>query len=208
MICNFCRNEIDDASTVCPYCGQPITPVQPQTQDYDNSFTQPEQEPAPQDTAYYHLPEQQEFNKQGEYTAPNQPQQNTDRGYYQPQYYQQQQYQYQQQQYQQPNNGYYYQGTDIRKEIENSKILGIVSILVGVFISGIAGIICGAIGLSKVNPFYHSYPMDPEIKSARSLNKWGIGLSAGLRIGCFIIIMIVSVIFAFTGYSNDFGMLY
>lgn len=192
MICVFCGNKIDDSTSICPYCSQKVTPVsEPVAEIVQPIEAQPSQEPAPQPT-YYHLPQQQEIQYQGQYTAPTQPQ---GQGYYQ-------QYNnpYAQQGYYQQQNPY---GMDIARAIENTRTLGILSIVLGLAFSSIVGLVLGAIGMSKINSYYAMYPGMPEIKRAKSLVNWGIGLSAARLI--LIVISYIIAAFVFAAFGTAFS---
>ncbi len=198
MICVFCGNKIDDTSTICPCCHQHVTPVKQETEP---NYYQPVQEPnypPQQENHFYHIPEQQETKNSGEYTGQAQGQ-NNDQPYENQGYYQQPYYQPQQNYYNQPSG-------DVSRIVENSKTLGILSIVLGIFLSGIVGVILGAIGLSKINSIYPMFPGIPDVQTAKKLNGWGIGLSIGLRALIFIVwLLIVFFGIAAAGFGSEFG---
>lgn len=121
-----------------------------------------------------------------------QPQQN--QGYYQPP---QQPYQpYQQTYYSAVENPY--------KIIEDCKTLGIVAII-GCFFINLIGIICGAIGLSKLK----SVPDSPELaekkRSAKTLCKWGVGVAVA-KIVVAVITAILSFLFSAGLFFSQFAI--
>lgn len=74
------------------------------------------------------------------------------------------------------NFGLYNTAQEIDKKIEDSRLLGILAIVLGFFVTSIIGIILGAVGLAKLNdiPFdFQNYNIEKREK-ARKLNVAGI----------------------------------
>lgn len=193
MYCEKCGSPVADGLTSCPNCNEPINiqeaaPVEnqqttaeaaQQTNSYENA--------QPSSDSYY----QPNYNQQPNYTQ---------QGYSQP---------YGQQYNQQYNPNGYYQSDpqqvfieqEINKNLSNAKTLGILAIVLGLLITPLIGIICGAIGISKVNDIINltNNPMiEQEKKKVKRLNKLGIIIP--------IVVYAVIVIFAIITMVAGFGL--
>ena len=198
MICSKCGNTIDEGSLFCGYCGTPVEKkdaFEPYGQStFDNAEQPQEQQPVqPQAEQPVEPPVQQPVTPP---VPPVQPQ------------YQQQGYvppvQPQFQAYQQPFNNNF----QIQQEISSARTLGILSIILGILVSSIAGWICGGIGSSKANK--HLFAPDimtrTSAQDAKKLNKIGLILTSVLFVLRLIFIIVYfAIIF---GLMTDFGFYY
>lgn len=182
MICKYCHNEIDDALNVCPYCSQPVE-AEPQM---EGQWVNANEQANP----YGYIPQQETPKQNGYYNQGYQ--QGGQQGYYQ-------QPQYQQPPYQQypPQNNYNMHPVNIKRDLDDAKLLGILSIVLGAFVSSIIGIICGAIGGSKVGKIAPMYPYDKNVISAKKLNSWGIGVSIARIVFCVLIFIALILAYSF-----------
>lgn len=192
------------------YSPQQGEPEQPAPEN--NTYSQPEQ-PAPENNTYYQ-PEQP-APENNTYYQPEQPapENNT---YYQPEQPAQPDFAAQnsnyfnnapqQSQYQPNGNGFYqanqpnYVDQQIKENISTANTLGILAIVLGILMTPIAGIICGAIGLSKLNsvPGALTQLLARERDKARKLNILGIALPIGLWIISIILIFVFVMVLGFT----------
>ena len=134
---------------------------------------------------------------QGTYDNAEQPQEQQP---VQPQY-QQQGYVPPYQTYQQPfNNNFLAQ-----EEISSARTLGILSIVLGILLSSIAGWICGGIGSSKVDKYLFSNDMQLRLSAqdAKKLNKIGLILtSVFFALKIIGIIAYFAILFGFMGMAG------
>lgn len=167
MFCEKCGQQIADDASFCPYCNNVIN--RPNQQ---NNYYQPQPE---QQNTYY--------NPQQTYQAPEQ------NGAYPPP--QQDNYFTQQSN---PYGNSFYPPADqsIINTISNCKTLGIIAIIVGIFVP-IAGIICGAIGLSNVKniPDHPKYINDKA--SVRRLNILGIVIPIIIWAVIFLLYILIMI---------------
>lgn len=108
----------------------------------------------------------------------------------------------------------YYQPNDLfileqkmKNNLSTANTMGILSIILGLILTPIAGIICGIIGLSKANevPDFTDNPyIAEEKKSVKRLNILGIVLPTVLWIGLIIVMALCffGVIFAGVGLNE------
>lgn len=183
MYCKNCGQVIPEGYENCPYC---------QTKA-DNAFNANNTAP----------------NGNGTYFTPN-----TNEGNYQQGAYQQGTYQQNNGYNQPPHDNFFNQGNnnqygfnqqaqyyaDASRNIDDARTLGILAIVLGILFSPIVGIICGIIGLSKVN----SVPDMPELfekkASAKKLNNLGIAIPI-----VFWIVAIIIIVFVFAGIAGFAG---
>lgn len=100
------------------------------------------------------------------------------------------------------NFGSYNSSQEIDKKIEDSKLFGILAIVLGFFVSSIIGIILGAIGLAKLNdiPFeFQNYNLEKREK-ARKLNIAGIVAPLVVR----VLLWILYFVFIFAIFSTTY----
>lgn len=208
MYCEKCGSPIADGLTSCPNCNEPIniqeaSPIENQQTTAEASQQTNSYENAQSASDSYYTPPQQNYNPQPNYTQ--------QQGYSQP---------YGQQYNQQYNPNGFYQGNpqqmfieqEINKNLSSAKTLGILAIVLGLLFSPIVGIICGAIGLSKVNDIVNltSNPMiEQEKKKVKKLNKLGIIIPIVVYAVIILFTIIITVV-ASLGlassytYFNDF----
>lgn len=164
----------------CPFCGAPVEPVAP---------TQAQQQYQQNDAnAAYGT---NAYSQQSQYSAPFEPNPgyNGQNSYgaqpnYNPNF--------------QQNGGYQYnpmnQERIAAKEIDTSRTLGILSIVLGIILTPLAGWICGGIGLSKANKYLNGFgfsaPESSNAQSAKTLNKIGLIVSTVL----FVLSIIAGII--------------
>ena len=180
MFCSNCGSFIPDGSTYCPDCNAPVEAQAASDNKYNESTVNTN------NTGDYYSPQQNYANTQ-QYNQPNTPPV-----------------------YQQPNQQYNYNNAfhnaqqlvfeqEIRNALSTSKTLGILAIILGILVTPIAGIICGAIGLSKANSVVN-ISNDPYIeaerKKVKSLNVAGIVVPIVLYV---LLTVFVIAMFAFTG---------
>lgn len=137
----------------------------------------------------------QNYNSDGTYYTP--PQNNEEQSNY---------YQNPSENAYQPNPQYNYQynapqfnDVQIKSALSNATTLGILAIILGIIITPIAGIICGAIGLSKANsvPDMLNPSIDKEKAKAKKLNIIGIVLPIALWVVFFILMLIFVLCFGY-----------
>lgn len=197
MYCPKCGSFVTDDAQFCSNCNEPIT-----RETVSNS--------AQTNDGVYYTP-QQSSNEQSAYSAPQQNnpynnpnEQNT--AYYnngQPNYNSQPNYFNQAQ----SNNQGYYQACppnqfeqQFKEAISSANTLGILAIVLGILLTPLAGIICGAVGLSKLNSI-PNIPMSPVLTKdkdkARKLNIWGIALPIALYVVAVILMIIMVTVMGF-----------
>lgn len=99
--------------------------------------------------------------------------------------------------YNQPNNQYGFNQyfKEAEANIESANTLGIISIILGILLSPIVGIICAAVGLSKLS----SVPEIPELytkrQQAKRLNNLGIIIPLVIWLVAFVAIMLFMGVF-------------
>lgn len=200
MYCKNCAREIQDGINCCPFCGAPVEPAAPtqaQQQYNQSADNQPYQSNA--------------YGQQSQYSAPFEP----NPGYGQGGANYQQGYGYSQNgtynnapyQYGQPGNG---QERIAAQNVDTSRTLGILSIILGIILTPLAGWICGGIGLSKANKYLNTFgfgaPESANAQSAKKLNKIGIIISTVLCVLSIIIGIIIALVFlAGAGTVDDSG---
>lgn len=182
MICSKCGKTLSDDLYYCDNCGEPTgkadswAPVNnEQNQNQYQSQTQ----------SSYQNPYQNQ-NNQNTYQSPYQtPYTNNSYNNYN------------------ANNGfksfenyaYFNEKQKVDKKIEDSRLLGILGIILGLFITSILGIILGAIGLSKLNeiPYEFQNECAQEREKAKKLNIAGIVAPICVRIviwvGYFLLVV-------------------
>lgn len=179
MYCPKCGSFVTDDAQVCPNCNEPIL-----KENFNNSAQQP-------NDGVYYTP--QNNNGQNN-TYYNNTQSNYDS---QSNYFNQAQ----------PNNQGYYQACppnqfeqQFKEAISSANTLGILAIVLGILLTPLAGIICGAVGLSKLNSI-PNIPMSPTLTNdkakAKKLNIWGIALPTALYIVAIILMVIMITVMGF-----------
>lgn len=124
----------------------------------------------------------------------------------QPSYFTGQAQTQQQNYYQQNNQNYYspapdYMEQEIKNNISSANTLGVLAIVLGILLSPLAGIICGAIGIGKINnlPNISMYPiLQNERNKAKKLNTIGIVIPIVLWVAAFVIGIIAMFVFGFS----------
>lgn len=181
MYCTKCGSFLPDGTENCPNCNEPVNA------STDNVYSN--QQTA--DGVYYTPQSNTESESAGQqsYYDPSH-----SKSYYQPD---------SQQSYYQAN-----QPNQIELEMKNNlstaNTLGILSILLGILFTPIAGIICGIIGLSKANnvPDMTMNPLiDKEKAKVKKLNILGIVIPIILWVVAFIVMFIAIMVFGFAASS-------
>lgn len=197
MYCPKCGSFVTDEAQFCPNCNEPIIKEavnEPEAQQNGGVYYTPQQNPNEQN-AYYSPQQNNTYNtvNDSNYNPYGNPQQNN--AYYnndaQQNYFNQGQ----------PNNQGFYQSCppnqaeqQFKEVISSANTLGILAIVLGILLTPLAGIICGAVGLSKLNnvPDMLMNPLLAKDKAkAKKLNIWGIVLPTAL----YIIAIIFMIIF-------------
>ncbi|MGN0467478.1 MAG: hypothetical protein ACI4GY_01990 [Acutalibacteraceae bacterium] len=175
MICRRCSKEFDDRLNYCPYCGEPA------------AYTA-------NNNAY-------NSQAQNQYTQNSNPQQQ----YYSQAYSQPSQYREPFAQSPQPpyQNGYNQSPmydpamVNAQNDLHTAKILGIIAIVVGIFISPLAGWICGGIAISKANKYLnyygHNTPLSAEASKAKKLGIAGVIVASVI----FVLTLLAALSFVF-----------
>ena len=192
MYCPNCGSFLQDGTQNCPNCNEPIN------QTNVNNGANAQQN----DGIYYNPQQNNTYNNVNEpnYNTYSNTQQNNT-------YYNDAQQNYFNQG--QPNNQDYYQACppnnseqQFKEIVSSANTLGILAIVLGILLTPLAGIICGAVGLSKLNSL-PNIPMNPAIENdkakARKLNIWGIVLPIALYI---ILIVLMIIMFTFMGLAT------
>lgn len=180
MKCKYCGSENPDNAYTCSACGA----------SFSSQWQQPQQ------------------------NAQQAQQNENNQNYQQPGYNQNYQQQGYNQNYQQPgyNQGYgpgYNQGygqqynSPVYRESSGAHTIALIGLLVGIFINRLAGIVCGAIAVSKAkNCLRRGY--DPQAVSAKKIGIAAIVVSSLMIVGSFILVL-CWIIFglSFGGYTFD-----
>lgn len=184
MYCPKCGSFVTDEAQFCPNCNEPII---------KEAVNEPE---AQQNGGVYYTPQQNNtYNNVNDsnYNPYGNPQQNN--AYYnndaQQNYFNQGQ----------PNNQGFYQSCppnqaeqQFKEVISSANTLGILAIVLGILLTPLAGIICGAVGLSKLNsiPNILMNPILTKDKDkAKKLNIMGIVIPVALYIVAIIFMIIL-----------------
>lgn len=183
MYCKNCGQVIPDGYTYCPYCN-----------------TATDNEPNTNSTAP---------NGNGTYFTPN-----TNDGSYQQGTYRQDSYQQNNGYNQNTQDNFFNQGnnsqygfnqqaqyyTEASKNLDDAKTLGILAIVLGILFSPVVGIICGIIGLAKVN----SVPDMPETfeKKAQAKKLNNLGIAIPIALWCVAIIIMIFVFAGIAGFAG------
>lgn len=196
MYCPKCGSFVTDDAQFCPNCNEPIN-----KEAACNSAPQ-------QNDGVYYTPqsnnEQSAYNSTQASNSYNANEQNNT--YYnsaQPNYNSQPNYFNQAQ----PNNQGYYQACppnqseqQFKEVISSANTLGILAIVLGILLTPLAGIICGAVGLSKLNSI-PNIPLNPILTKdkdkAKKLNIWGIALPIALYVVAVILMVIMITVMGF-----------
>ena len=183
MYCNNCGAPVPDGSTNCPNCNAALNNQQPNNDG--TYYTPPSSDNATSANGSYN---QQDFAQQGNY--------------------QQSSYQAQDNYFNQNQNQYGYDYSEKRYEddLQNAKLFGILSLVIGIVVSRIIGIILGAVGLSKANsiPDFMQNPHLAKLKKdAVRLNKLGINIP--IVLGVVAIIAYILFVFVFMAGSAAFS---
>ncbi len=210
MYCEKCGSPVADGLTSCPNCNEPIN-IQ-ETAAAENQEPAVNAEASPQTDSYesaqpssdsYYTPPQQQTQPQQDYAQ--QPNYTQQQGYnQQPNYSQPYGQQTYQQSYQQYNANSYYQNNpqafveqEINKSLSSARTLGILAIVLGLLMSPIVGIICGAVGISKVNDIINmtnSPIIEEEKKKVKKLNKIGIIIPLVIYAVIIVFAIVISLI--------------
>lgn len=197
MYCPKCGSFVTDEAQFCPNCNEPIIKEavnEPEAQQNGGVYYTPQQNPNEQN-AYYSPQQNNTYNNVNDsnYNPYGNPQQNN--AYYnndaQQNYFNQGQ----------SNNQGFYQSCppnqaeqQFKEVISSANTLGILAIVLGILLTPLAGIICGAVGLSKLNnvPDMLMNPLLAKDKAkAKKLNIWGIVLPTALYIVAIIFMIIL-----------------
>lgn len=190
MICSKCGKTLSDDLYYCDNCGEPTgksdqwAPIN----NNQNTNTYSDANQNPYNTGTY--------NRQNQYQPPNE-------GPYQNPYGNNNYNSYNSYNNYNANNGfksfenyaYFNEKQKVDKKIEDSRLLGILGIILGLFITSILGIILGAIGLSKLNeiPYEFQNECAQEREKAKKLNIAGIVAPICVRIviwvGYFLLVV-------------------
>lgn len=216
MYCTKCGSFLPEGVQVCPNCNEPVKQPQqaynassadqaeqngvyytPQTDDNSGSYYEPSNNSSTDNGnngTYYNPPTDNgtdNYSNQpnGQNVYNSQPTVNSMNGYGNQQngYNNQQQFGYD------PN----FMANQISNNLSSAKTLGILAIVLGLLISSIIGIICGAVGLSKANSVPDMLP-DPNLNAEKAkvkkLNILGIVLPIAIRVVLIIIYVIFIVV--------------
>lgn len=185
MYCPKCGSFLADDAQFCPSCNEPVNHTAAGAQQNDGVYYTPQQGDSynnstnEQNNTYYNNA-QPNYNAQSNYFNQAQP---NNQGYYQAN---------------QPN----YIEQQFKDIISNANTLGVLAIVLGILLTPLAGIICGAVGLSKLNSV-PDLPMNPYITKdkakAKKLNLIGIILPIALYVVAIIFMVIV---FTFMGLAT------
>lgn len=197
MYCPKCGSFVTDEAQFCPNCNEPIIKEavnEPASQTNDGVYYTPQQNTPNVQGAPYSAQQNNTYNSVNDPTCNtySNPQQNNT-------YYNDAQQNYFNQG--QPNNQGYYQACppnqveiQFKEVISNANTLGILAIVLGILLTPLAGIICGAVGLSKLNSI-PNIPMNPILAKdkdkAKKLNIWGIALPIALYVVAVIFMVIM-----------------
>lgn len=173
MYCPKCGAFIPEGAQLCPNCQE--TAPQP-----NNNAARPESSAQPENGVYYNTPNQNNQQPGGDsyFTPPNQ---------------------------NNFENSYYTQSADeqadfaARDKLSTANTLGILSIILGIILTPIVGIICGAIGLVQANSIADSFnkpALMEEKRKAKRLNIIGIVLPLAIYIVLIIFAILFTAIFA------------
>ena len=205
MYCPKCGAFIPEGTQSCPSCNEVIN-TYTANNTAENNYPNNGVYYTPQDSgAAYNNTSQQSndsyYNQQSNNNYYNNPEQNNSHHNYF-------------NQGQTGNQGYYradmpnYNEMQIRNIISNANTLGILAIVLGILFTPIAGIICGAIGLSKLNSL-PNIPLDPilsrERDKTKKMNILGIVIPIVLYIIAIIFMIIMFTVMGFaTASAIDF----
>lgn len=201
--CPKCGSFLPEGANACPNCGAPAfaeanTNVNTNANTSENFTGNPNGNPAGNNGGVYYNP--QSFEQSGEYHSDYQAYNSApdpNQSYFTASSAQQTNYGAP------PQQDYYIQ-EHIKNELSSANTLGIIALVLGILVSWLVGVICGAIGLSKVNnlpDFPFGSPAAEEKAKTKKLNILGIVLPIVIRVILSIILYIFLI--AVIGVSYD-----